>query len=128
MTTGHHIIMGRKTFETFPNLLPDRTHVIVTRKKNYHPEGTIVVHSIDDALEAAKHDPQPFVIGGGEIYELSINKADRIELTRVHGTFDADTFFPEIDEEQWELVASEFHPKDESHNYAFTYLTYDRAQ
>ena len=128
LTTGHYIIMGRKTFETFPNLLPNRTHVIITRKENYAPKDTIVVHSLEEALEVAKEDPQPFVIGGGEIYKLSMEKADAIELTRVHGSFDADTYFPEIDENKWTLVAKEEHPADERHKYAFTYLTYERAQ
>lgn len=128
LTTGHYIIMGRRTFETFPKLLPNRTHVVITRKENYSPEGAIVVHSIDEALEVAKNDEQPFVIGGGEIYKLSLEKADRIELTRVHGTFDADTYFPEFNEENWKLVSSEFHPKDDRHNYSFTYLTYDRVK
>ena len=126
LTSGHHIIMGRKTFETFPNLLPNRTHIIITRKKDYQPQGTIVVHSMEEALEAAKDDPQPYVIGGGEIYQLSWPYADKIELTRVHGEFDADTFFPGIDEREWKLISSEEHPKDERHNYAFTYLTYER--
>ena len=128
LTTGHYIIMGRKTFETFPQLLPNRTHVIITRKENYSPAGTIVVHSLEKALEVAKEDPQPFIIGGGEIYKLSLDKADAIELTRVHGTFDADTYFPEIDEKNWKLVNREEHPADERHKYAFTYLTYERAE
>ena len=128
LTTGHYIIMGRKTFETFPQLLPNRTHVIITRKKDYSPPGTIVVHSLDEAMEVAKEDPQPFIIGGGEIYKLSLDKADAIELTRVHGTFDADTHFPEIYEKNWELIAKEEHPADERHKYSFTYLTYERAQ
>lgn len=128
LTTGHHIIMGRKTFETFPKTLPRRTHVVITRKDNYKKEGTVVVHSLERAVELSKDDPQPFVIGGGEIYKLSMDIADRIEITRVHGTFDADTFFPEIDPEKWELVAEEYHDKDEKHNYAFTYLTYDRRK
>ena len=128
LTTGHYIIMGRKTFDTFPQLLPNRTHVIITRKENYNPEGTIVVDSLDKALEAAKDDPQPYVIGGGEIYKLALDKADAIELTRVHGTFDADTYFPDFNEENWELVEKEEHPADERHKYAFTYLTYERAK
>ena len=128
LTTGHHIIMGRRTFETFPKLLPKRTHVVITRKEDYQPEGAIVVNSMEKALEVAKDDPQPFVIGGGEIYKLSLAKADKIELTRVHGSFDADTFFPEFDENEWELTGSTFHPKDDKHDYAFTYLTYERAK
>lgn len=128
LTTGHHILMGRKTFETFPDLLPNRTHVVITRRKDYHPEGTIVVHSVEKALEIAKDDPQPFVIGGGEIYKLSMEKADKIELTRVHGTFEADTFFPEISPSKWELVSSTFHEKDERHKFSFTYETYERKR
>lgn len=128
LTTGHHIIMGRKTFESFPKPLPNRTHVVITRKKNYKKEGAVVVNSLEEALELAKEDRQPYIIGGGEIYRLALPEADRIELTRVHGTFEADAFFPEIDENNWKLVSSTFHPKDERHQYAFTYLTYERAK
>ena len=116
LTSGHHIIMGRKTFESFPKLLPDRTHIIITRKKDYNPEGTLVVNSIEEAIKLAKLDNQPYIIGGGEIYEMGIKVADRIELTRVHGEFEADTFFPNIDENEWELVKEQYHPKDEKHD------------
>jgi dihydrofolate reductase len=126
LTTGHHIIMGRKTFESFPKPLPNRTHVIITRQKEYKPEGTIVVNSMAEALAAVAKDNQPFIIGGGEIYDMGINAAHKIELTRVHGTFDADTFFPEINESEWELIKSEHHPKDDKHIFSFTYLTYLR--
>ncbi|MBZ9629236.1 dihydrofolate reductase [Salegentibacter sp. LM13S] len=126
LTSGHHIIMGRKTFETFPKPLPNRTHIVITRKDNYLKKDATVVSSLEKALEFVKKDEQPFIIGGGEIYKLGMDVADKIELTRVHDTFDADTFFPEIDEEKWKLIAEEFHPKDEKHNYAFTYLTYVR--
>ncbi|WP_224488814.1 dihydrofolate reductase [Robertkochia flava] len=126
LTTGHFILMGRKTFESFPKLLPNRTHVVITRQKNYHPEGCIITDSLEKAIEVSKSDPQPFIIGGGEIYRQGMEKADLIELTRVHGEFEADTFFPDIDEAHWELISEEFHPADERHNYAFTYLTYKR--
>lgn len=126
LTSGHHIIMGRKTFESFPKPLPKRTHLVITRKDNYKKEGIIVVHSIERAIEFSKEDPQTFIIGGGEIYKMGLELADRIELTRVHGTFEADTFFPEIDESKWDLVSKVFHDKDEKHDFAFTYLTYDR--
>ncbi|MCX2681658.1 dihydrofolate reductase [Galbibacter sp. EGI 63066] len=128
LTTGHHIIMGRKTFESFPKLLPNRTHVIITRQKDYQPENCIVVHSMEKALEAAKNDQQPFIIGGGEIYKLGMPFADKIELTRVHHQLEADTFFPEIDEDEWELAASEHHPKDGKHRFDFSYLTYIRKE
>ncbi len=126
LTTGHHIIMGRKTFESFPKPLPNRVHIVITRNKDYQPEGAIVVHSMQEALVLVANDPQPFIIGGGEIYTIGMAVADKIELTRVHGTFEADTYFPEIPENNWKLIEEEYHPKDEKHQYDFTYLTYVR--
>lgn len=126
LTSDHYIIMGRKTFESFPKLLPHRTHIVITRKEDYQPKNVIVVHSLEEALKVSKLDPQPFIIGGGEIYKMGMKYADRIELTRVHETFEADTYFPEIKDEEWKLVKEQQHPKDEKHQYAFTYLTYDR--
>ncbi|MCJ7756768.1 MAG: dihydrofolate reductase [Gillisia sp.] len=125
LTSGHHIIMGRKTFDTFPKLLPNRTHVVITRQDNFIREDVLVVNSLKRAIELSADDPQPFVIGGGEIYKMAMKLADKIELTRVHGNFESDTLFPEIDENQWKLVSEEFHETDENHNYAFTYLTYE---
>ena len=126
LTSGHHIIMGRKTFDSFPKPLPNRTHVVISRQDNFRKEEIQVVNSLERAIDLAADDPQPFVIGGGEIYKMAMKLADKIELTRVHGTFEADTFFPEIDENQWKLISEEFHEKDEKHNYPFTYLTYER--
>ncbi|WP_335965671.1 dihydrofolate reductase [Galbibacter sp. PAP.153] len=129
LTTGHAIIMGRKTFESFPSPLPNRKHIIVTRQKDYNAgEDCIVVNDIKTALEMAKEDSQPFIIGGGEIYKLGLPFTEKIELTRVHGKFEADAFFPAIDENEWELTSSELHHKDERHNYAYTYLTYVRKK
>ena len=126
LTTGHHIIMGRKTFESFPKPLPNRTHLVITRNKAYQKEGAVIVHSLDEALLKAQNDPQPFVIGGGEIYKLAMEVADKIELTRVHGSFDVDTYFPKIDMEKWQVVSEAKHEKDEKHNYSFSYITYER--
>jgi dihydrofolate reductase len=126
LTSGHHIIMGRKTFESFPRLLPNRTHIIVTRQQDYHPENTIVVHSIQEAIIACKADENPFIIGGGEIYKLGMEYADIIELTRVHTAVEADTFFPAIDERHWKLTEKQLHPKDDKHAFSFTYLTYHK--
>ena len=126
LTTGHHIIMGRKTFESFPKPLPNRTHIVITRNKNYKPEGVIVVHAMEEALKIAEQDEQPFIIGGGEIYKLGMNVAHKIELTLVNNTFDADTFFPEISSEKWELIAEELHEKDEKHDFEFIYQTFLR--
>ncbi|RRA95592.1 dihydrofolate reductase [Paenimyroides viscosum] len=126
LTTGHHIIMGRKTFESFPKLLPNRTHIIITRQKNYHPEGCIVVDNMKEAIEKAPQNEDIFIIGGGEIYNLGLPFADKIELTKIHSTFEADAFFPEIKSEDWKLEHEEFHPKDEKHNFDFTFQTFIR--
>lgn len=125
LTSNHHIILGRKTFESFPKPLPNRTHVIITRNKDYEaPEGCIVVSSLEKAIEICPKNEEVFIIGGGEIYKQSIGIADKVELTRVHTTVEADTFFPEINPENWKVVFEEFHPKDEKHAFDFTFLTY----
>ncbi|WP_298495567.1 dihydrofolate reductase [uncultured Algibacter sp.] len=127
LTNGHHIIMGRKTFESFPKPLPNRTHVVITRQKDYKaPDGVIIVHSLEDAIDASKSDSQPFIIGGGQIYKQAMAIADKIELTRVHENFDADTYFPKIDAAIWKEAANTFHKKDENHNHEFSFLTYIR--
>jgi len=126
LTTGHHIIMGRKTFESFPKPLPNRTHIVITRQKNYNPTGCIVVESIEKALEICPKNEETFIIGGGEIYRLALPYTTKIELTRVNENFGADVFFPEIDLKEWELVQEEFHAKDEKHLYDFSYQTYIR--
>ncbi|AWK04105.1 diacylglycerol kinase [Flavobacterium crocinum] len=126
LTTGHHIIMGRKTFESFPKPLPNRVHVIITRQENYQPEGCIVVDSIEKAIAACPENDDSYVIGGGEIYNLALPFTDIIELTKVHHSFDADTFFPKINKSEWLLVESEENYKDEKHLYDYTYETYIR--
>lgn len=128
LTTGHHIIMGRKTFESFPKPLPNRTHIIITRQSNYQAEGCIVVDSIEKAIEKCPKNEDAFIIGGGEIYHLAMPFTDKIELTVVHHEFEADAFFPEINLDEWELVSSDFQEKDEKHLYNYSYDTYIRKQ
>ncbi|TXE17673.1 dihydrofolate reductase [Psychroserpens burtonensis] len=129
LTNGHCIIMGRKTFESFPKPLPNRTHIVVTRQDNYMvPNGVIVVNNMDDAIDAARKDKQPFIIGGGEIYKQAMSFAHKIEITRVHHKFGgADTFFPEIDASVWKETNRKEHLKDEKHEFSFTFLTYERT-
>ncbi|EIA09663.1 dihydrofolate reductase [Flavobacterium frigoris] len=126
LTSGHHIIMGRKTFQSFPKPLPNRTHIVISRQENYNPEGCIVVNSMEKALEICPKDETCFIIGGGEIYKLGISYSDKIELTVVHHNFEADAFFPEINLEEWEITKSEFQSKDEKHLFDYTYQTYSR--
>ena len=126
LTSGHHIIMGRKTFESFPKPLPNRTHIVISRQLDYKvPEGVIVVNSLEDAINLSKHDDQPFIIGGGEIYKLAMPLAHKIELTRVHHHFEnADTFFPKIDNSKWNVISNTFHDKDEGHEFSFSFISY----
>lgn len=124
ITSHHHIIMGRKTLESFPKLLPNRKHIVITRQQDYEKKDVKVVHSLEEALKFCMQEDEVFIIGGGEIYEQALPYANKIELTRVHESFEADAFFPKIDEAKWKLLKSEYHPKDERHNYDFTYLTY----
>ena len=126
LTTNHHIIMGRKTFESFPKPLPNRVHIVITRQSDYHPEGCIVVDSIEKAIAACPENEDSYIIGGGEIYNLGLPYTDIIEITKVHHTFDADAFFPKIKESEWQLVEAEENFKDEKHLYDYTYETYVR--
>jgi dihydrofolate reductase len=126
LTSGHSIIMGRKTFESLPGILPNRTHVIVTRNKDYKVDGCEVESSLIEALVATRTENDVFIIGGGEIYKQGMELADKIELTRVHANFEGDTFFPEINLTKWKLVNEEFHDRDLKHQYSFTYQTYER--
>ena len=126
LTNGHAVIMGRKTFESMPRALPNRTNIVITRQSDYQAENITVTSSLSEALTIAQDDPRPFIIGGGEIYKEAMSIADEIELTRVHADFDADTFFPEINSHQWKEVWREEHAADEKHAHAFTFLRYQK--
>ena len=128
LTSHHYIIMGRKTFESFPRPLPNRTHVIITKQEEYSPQDCIVVSSIQAAIDQVKDQDKAYVIGGGEIYMQFMPYIDEVELTRVYGNFNADTFFPKLDLEEWDLVGKEFHEKDENHNFDFAFETYIRKK
>ena len=125
LTSGHSIIMGRKTFDSFPGLLPNRKHIVISRNKNISfSDEVTVVNNFEDAIRETGDDENPFIIGGGQIYKLAMDLVDKIELTRVHEEFKADTFFPKIDEDKWELIHEKFNEKDERHQFSFTYKTY----
>jgi len=126
LTKGHHVIMGRKTFESMPKALPNRTNVVITRQAEYAAENAHVVNTLEAALALAQEDDRPFIIGGGEIYRQGLAFANCIELTRVHDDFEADTFFPEIDTAVWREVWRENHDKDEKHAHAFSFIRYEK--
>ena len=126
ITSGHHIIMGRKTFESFPKPLPNRTHIIISRQKDYSPEGCIVLDSLEKAIEKCAKNETVFIIGGGEIYNQSLDIADRLDITKVHTSIDADVYFPEIDTNIWQLISEEFHSKDDNHAFDFTFQIFSK--
>jgi len=125
-TKGHHVIAGRKTFESQGRPLPNRTNIIITRNRDLQIDGCEIAHSLDEAIGMVKDDDEPFIIGGEDIYKQALSKVDRIYLTRVHATFEGDTYFPEIDENEWEVLSSEYHGTDEKHKYPFTVYTLER--
>ncbi len=127
LTQGHAIIMGRKTFESMPKALPNRTNIIITRNRKYQAKNALIAHSKEEALSFTKDDPTPFIIGGGEIYSLFLPIADVIELTRIHRSFDGDAFFPKIKNSEWKLISDEKHQYDDGLSFTYSYLTYKKV-
>ena len=131
VTVDHFVILGRKTFDSIPGLLPRRTFVIITRQKDYAaPEGHFVAHSLEEAFELCEvqHSlKEVFIIGGGVIYKDSIEKGmvDKMLITEVAAEIEgADTLFPEFDTSDWTEAARIHHPADDRHKYAFDFVTY----
>jgi dihydrofolate reductase len=125
LTSGHPIIMGRKTYESIGRPLPNRTNIVITRQADFKAEGCLVANSLTDALMLAQQlDENIYVIGGAEIYKQAMFLADTIYLTEVHHSFEGDTFFPEIDTILWEETAREDHQPDEKNAYAYSFVTY----
>ncbi len=127
-TSGHAVVMGRKTFDSLGRPLPKRLNVVITRQKDFPPDGVEVVHSLENALDLVKDrgEENCFIIGGGEIYRQAMPLCDVLLITRVHHSFEAEVFFPEPDAEQWQRIWFEEHPQDEKHAHAFTFEEYRR--
>src|SRR5688572_14242565 len=129
LTTGHPIIMGRKTFESIGKPLPNRTNIVITRQQDFEAEGCLVAHSLSEALMMAQQmDSDVFIIGGAEIYKQAMFLADTIYLTEVHHSFEGDTFFPEIDSVLWEETSREEYKADEKNAYDFAFVTLKAAE
>ena len=124
LTMGHHVIMGRKTYESIGRPLPGRVNVIITRSPDYQAEGCVIAHSLREALSIAElaGESEAFVIGGGQIFAQALPLADRIYLTRVHTISQADVFFPPFDIEDWSLQATSEVPADNKNQYSSTYM------
>jgi len=123
LTMGHHIIVGRKTFESIGRLLPGRRMIVVTRDSAYKAEGCDAAHSVEDATRLARErgESEVFICGGAEIYAQSIAIVDRMYITFVDAEVTADTFFPEFDEQEWSEQESSYQPADEKNQYAFNF-------
>lgn len=126
VTMGHPIIMGRKTHESIGRALPGRVNIVITRDKKYQAaEGVIVANSLDEAMQIAGQAKEAFIIGGAEIYNLSLPKADRVYLTKVSADVEGDKFF-KFDESTWSQVFSEKHSKDDKNKYDYEFTTWER--
>lgn len=123
----HPIIMGRKSFDVIKEPLKDSLNIVVTRNSHYNGHGALVTHSVKEGIAKARPADIIYIIGGGEIFKEAIKLADKIELSRIDATFpDAEAFFPEFSKDEWKLISSEKHGKDEHHAYSFTYETWVR--
>ena len=131
LTMGHHIVMGRKTYESIGRPLPGRTSVVVTRDATYCPPGArsddvLVVPSLDAALESVADDDEAFIIGGESIFRLALPVTERLYLTLVHADVDGDVYFPGESLADWKLIREEAHPADERHEYPYSFRVYSR--
>ena len=129
ITSGHPIIMGRKTYESIGKPLPNRTNIVVSRKNDWFEEGILIVGSLKEAIKFAKKlDEKIFIIGGGNIFEQTMDIADKLEVTEIKTTIEADTFFPKIDPKIWTKTDEVCHEKDEKNNFDFCFQTFQRAK
>ncbi len=126
LTLGHHLLMGRKTFEAIGLVLPGRTTIVITHRPDYHPEGVQVAHSLEDALGLVEDDSELFIAGGAEIYRQLLPLADRLYLTYVHEDFEGDTRFPAFDESAWKITSREDLEPDQHNAYPYSFVVYDR--
>lgn len=129
LTMGHHLVIGRRTWEEVGTPLLGRTMVVVTRDRKFAAQGVLVAHSLDEALELARDDDEPFIGGGAEIYRMALERSlvDRLYITRVHADIEGDTVFPEIDLEAWRLISREDHEADDKNQYPFSFMVYERG-
>lgn len=130
-TSGHAVIMGRKNYDSIPEKfrpLPNRTNMVVTRNKNLQAPGCLIFHSVEEALNKARssNEEEAFVIGGAEIYALSLPLATRLYLTEIDTELQGDTHFPEIDPQQWKEISRKHHGPDERHVYGFDFVVYEK--
>lgn len=130
LTSGHTVVMGRRTFESLPGgALPNRKNIVLTRDSQHAWPNVTICHTLDEALAQEAEDSELFVIGGASLYQEAIHMADTLYITHIHHRFDkADTFFPAINPEEWEPTETKDMPADERHAYPYTFTTYQRKK
>ncbi|MHC2993313.1 dihydrofolate reductase [Pontibacter sp. HJ8] len=123
-TMGHPMIMGRKTFDSIGKPLPGRTTIIVTRQQNFEAAGCLVAHTVQEAIDMGREldTEQVSIVGGAEIYKQAMPFVDTLYLTRVHHTFEGDTYFPELPEKEWQQISAEHHESDEKNRYSYSFI------
>jgi len=124
ITTGHAVIMGRKTYDSMGRTLPNRRNIIISRNPSLHIEGSQVMDSLESALQLVADETEIFIIGGGEIYKQAWSKADKLYLTRVHTDVEGDTTIPDITSHEWIEESRESHPADDKHAYPYSFIVY----
>ncbi|OQY03399.1 MAG: hypothetical protein B6I20_05085 [Bacteroidetes bacterium 4572_117] len=129
LTTGHTIVMGRKTYESLPNgALPNRKNVVLTKNTAFKCKGCDVVNSVEEVLDICREDENVFIIGGAQIYKLFIEKADRLYLTHVHNEFKADTYFPDYETNKWSAAKIEDFEPDGKNKFSYSFAKYVRKR
>jgi dihydrofolate reductase len=127
VTMGHPIVMGRKTHEAIGRVLPGRENIVLTRDKSYTSPDCTVIHSIEELLDIDKgKNEEVFVIGGAEIFKEVFASADRLYITCIEDVFEGDTYFPEFDPSEWEIISKEKGIKDDKNPYDYYYIVYER--
>lgn len=126
ITTGFPIIMGRKTFDSIGKPLPNRRNIVISRQEELEINGVEVCHSLNNAISLCKDESEVFIIGGAQIFEQSLNLADSLYLTVIQNNFDADTFFPELDKNQWKETSNDPREPDEKNIYSYNFKKYDK--
>jgi len=126
VTMGKPVIMGRKTFESIGRALPGRTNIIITRSGDFHADGVVQAHSLQQALGLVSDQDEAMIIGGGSIYQQALPVADRLYLTYVENSFEGDAWFPVFDKGQWRVIAEEQHAADEKNKDDYRFVTYQR--
>ena len=128
ITMGKPMVMGRKTWESLPGLLPGRPHIVVSRNRDYRAEGARVVHSLEEAIDAAGRVEELMIVGGANLYTQALSHARRMYLTLIDAEVEGDTWFPAFDTDEWQEAAREVHRADEHNPYDYQFITLEKQR